>query len=61
MKIFVVALFIMKLKQTKCPVIGKLLSDMMYILVKILCSHLNYIYINSGKVYVKEKGFYYKE
>lgn len=34
----------------------------MYTLVTILCSYLNYIYITSGRVYIKvEECFYYKE
>lgn len=40
-------------KQPKCPEIGKYLSDILCTLVTILSSHLNYIFINSGRVYIK--------
>lgn len=37
-------------------------GDMIYTMVIILCSHLSYIYINSGRIYIKvEECFCHKE
>lgn len=50
---------VIKIKQPKCPVIGKYLSDVIYSLITIVCSHLNSIYINNGRfilMWMNEKG-----
>lgn len=42
---------VIKIKQPKCPIIEKYLSDVIYSLVTILCRKLIYVYIDSGGLY----------